>query len=325
MGECTVTENASEANSVRVFAPGTIGNLACGFDVLGLALDSPGDEVVARIAEGSGIVSLHVSGANNRLSSDPARDCAALAGEAVLEHLNSSAGVAMEMHKSLPIAAGMGGSAASAVGGAMAVNALLGGSLSDEELLACAMKGEAKGAGASHSDNAAPCLLGGIVLVPMGEPLRMVSLPVPAGLTAVVVHPHLEIETVAAREILGDTVSLSAASTQWGNTAGLVAGLYEEDWDLIGRCLVDVVAEPARSPLVPGFAQVKDAGLQAGALGISLSGSGPSMFALCRGRAVAEAVGAAMVRAFKAAGGVESDLTVSQVGSGARLMERGTR
>jgi homoserine kinase len=334
VGKCTVVE------SVRVFAPGTIGNLACGFDVMGLALESPGDEVVVRIVEvpggqspdgsistttGKGIVSLEVTGAGNRLGSDPTKDCAALAGTAVLDRLGASVCIAMQVHKGLPLSAGMGGSAASSVGGAVAVNALLGGSLSDDELLACAMKGEAGGSGASHADNAAPCLLGGIVLVPTGEPLRMVGLPVPKDLVAVVVHPHLEVETASARQLLGDTVSLNAATTQWGNTAGLVAGLYEEDWDLIGRCVVDVVAEPLRSRLVPGFSSVRQAGLETGALGISLSGSGPSMFALCRGDKIAAEVGAAMVAAFKDDGGMESDLTISPVASrGARLVEQGS-
>jgi len=152
----------------------------------------------------------------------------------------------------------------------------------------------------------------------------MISLPVPAELTAVVVHPHMEIETAAARLLLGDTVSLSAGTTQWGNTAGLVAGLYEEDWDLIARCLTDVIAEPRRSPLVPGFAEVKEAGLDAGALGISLSGSGPSMFALCRGAKTAAAVGVAMQTAFLDAGDVESDLTVSGIAKeGARVVGPG--
>jgi homoserine kinase len=328
-------DSGSGPGTVRVFAPATIGNVACGFDVMGLALESPGDEVVARIAEGSGIVSLKVTGDDGRLGSDPTRDCAALAGAAVLARLEVTegdgpgyaggrpVGVAMEVHKGLPLSSGMGGSAASAVGGAVAVNALLGGSLSEEELLACAMRGEAEGSGASHSDNVAPCLLGGIVLVPTGDPIRMVRLPVPPGLTAVVVHPHLEVETATARKLLGDTISLQAGTTQWGNTAGLVAGLYEEDWDLIARCLVDVVAEPLRSPLVQGFAEVKRAGVGAGALGVSLSGSGPSMFALCRGHTAGEEVGIAMVQAFHVAGGVAADLTVSAVGGpGARIRER---
>lgn len=316
MGEFVTPQEESERPvSVRVFAPATVGNIACGFDVMGLALESPGDEVVARLAHGSGIVALEITGDRGRLTPDPSQDCAALAGAAVLRRLEVDTGVAMEVHKGLPLAAGMGGSAASAVGGAVAVNELLGGKLSAEDLLACALEGEAHGSGASHTDNAAPCLMGGIVLIPVGDPIHMVSLPVPAGLTAVVVHPHLEIETAAARRLLGDTISLSAGTTQWGNTAGLVAGLYEEDWELISRCLTDVIAEPLRAPLVPGFFEVKGAGLRAGALGISLSGSGPSMFALCRGREIADAVGLAMQSAFEDAGQVDSDVIVSEIAS----------
>jgi len=312
----------STPSIARAYAPGSIGNVACGFDVFGVALEAPGDEVVARRVAGSGIVSVAVTGDDGRIPRDPARNSAAVAGAAVLRRLGSDTGVTLEVRKGLPLSGGMGGSAASAVAGAVAVHALLGGDLTEEDLFACALEGEAGGSGAASPDNAAASLAGGIVLVPPGEPLRIVHLPVPAGLTAVVVHPHLEIRTEDARRLLGDTISIRAGVTQWGNTAGLVAGLYEEDWSLIARSLVDVVAEPPRSTLVPGFAAVKEAGMAAGALGISLSGSGPSMFALTRGRAVAESVGTAMVEAFRTAGGVEADLTVSSVArGGARIVE----
>jgi homoserine kinase len=205
----------------------------------------------------------------------------------------------------------MGGSAASAVAGAVAVDYLLGSRLPQETLLACALAGEAVAAGTGHTDNAAPSLLGGLVLVPCWEPLHMIELEVPRDLVAVHVHPHLEVETEGARRVLGDEVALSDAVAQWGNTAALVAGLFREDWNLISRAVEDRVAEPLRSPAVPGFAEVKEAALAAGALASSLSGSGPSLFALCRGVEQAQGVGEAMVRAFLEAADLPSDLIVS--------------
>jgi homoserine kinase len=225
------------------------------------------------------------------------------------------------VRKGLPLAAGMGGSAASAVAAAVATNALAGSDLPPETLLRCALAGEAVASGDPHTDNAAASLLGGLVLVPVGEPLRIIPLEVPEELFSVHVHPHIEIETAAARKVLGTTVSLSDAVIQWGNTATLVAGLFRADWELIARGAEDRVAEPLRAPAVPGFHDVKEAALEAGALAASLSGSGPSLFALCRGRGRAELVGEAMVQAFQQAGGLEADLLVSPGRApGARLL-----
>jgi homoserine kinase len=215
----------------------------------------------------------------------------------------------------------MGGSAASAVAAAVAVDALLGGGLPQESLLACALEGEAVAAGAGHPDNAAPSLLGGLVLVPSWEPLKTIELHVPEELTVAHVHPHLEVGTEGARRVLGDQVSLPDAVAQWGNTAALVAGLFREDWDLISKAVVDRVAEPLRARFVPGFSEVKTAALETGALAASLSGSGPSIFALCRGRERAQAVGEAMVEAFQRAAALASDLIVSPGRApGARLL-----
>ena len=206
----------------------------------------------------------------------------------------------------------------------MAVDALMDSGLPREVLLKCALAGEAVAAGASHPDNAAPSLLGGLVLVPAWEPLRIIELEVPRELTAVHVHPHLEIETAGAREVLGRTVTLEDAIAQWGNTAALVAGLFRSDWDLISRAVVDHIAEPLRSPAVPGFPEVRRAGLDAGALAVSLSGSGPSLFALCRGQASGRAVGEAMKAAFRSAADLAADVLVSPAQApGARLLEEG--
>ncbi len=304
---------------VRVFAPGTVSNLGCGFDVFGLALEGPGDEVVARRAQGTGIVALSVIG-EERIPRDPARNAAAAAAQAVLDRLAPPAGISLVLHKGLPLASGLGGSAASAVAGAVATNALLGGDLNPTSLLECALVGEERGSGAKHPDNAAPSLAGGFVLVPPGEPLRIVRIPTPADLTVAVVHPHIEVETARARRMLGDTISLEAGIRQWGNTAGLVAGLYREDWELIGRCTSDAVAEPVRAELVPAFRMVRSRALEAGAAGAGLSGSGPSLFALCRGRPAAERVAEAMTAAFREEAELDSDFMVSPVsGTGVRI------
>lgn len=324
---------------VRVFAPATVSNIGCGFDVFGMALEGPGDMVSARVAEGEGVVSVTVSGDGGRVPTDPARNCAAVAAQAVLDRLGGergseptaaprdgppspSVGVALDVRKGLPLASGLGGSAASAAAGAVATDALLGGGLDRTALLECAMAGERQGSGATHADNVAPALAGGFVLVPPGEPLRIVQLPTPADLVAAVVRPHMEVETAKARALLGDAIALSAGIQQWGNAAGLVAGLYAEDWELLGRCIDDAVAEPARAQLVPGFETAKRRALEAGAVGAGLSGSGPSVFAFCRGRSAARNAARAMADAFRDEAGVDADVIVSPPSPvGARVLE----
>jgi len=311
----------SHPDKCRAFAPGSIGNLACGFDVLGLALEGPGDEVVARRASISGLRIAEIHGDGGRLSREVGENTAGAAAQAVLDEVGSVEGIELELLKGLPLAGGMGGSAASAVAAAVAVDGLLGSRLPQESLLQCALVAETEAAGAPSPDNAAPSLLGGLVLVPAWEPLRTIELEVPRDLFAVHVHPHMEIETEGARRILGGQVRLEDAVAQWGNTAALVAGLFREDWGVIARSVEDRVAEPIRSKAVPGFREVKQAALDAGALAASLSGSGPSLFALCRGREQAEVVGERMVGAFRTAAGLQADLIVSRGRApGARIL-----
>ena len=301
----------------RAFAPGSIGNLACGFDVLGLALEGPGDEVIARRVPEPGLRITAIRGDAGRLSRKVSENTAGLAAQAVLDEIGSAEGVEIELRKGLPMAAGMGGSAASAVAAAVAVDGLLGSRLPQESLLYCALAGE------DHPDNAAPSLLGGLVLVPSWRPLRTIGIEVPRDLISVLVHPHMELKTEDARRILGNRVALSDAIAQWGNTAALMAGLFREDWELIARSVEDRVAEPLRAPAVPGFQAVKDAALNAGALAASLSGSGPSVFALCRGRERARAAGERMVMAFRTAAGLDADLIISTGRApGARILSR---
>lgn len=311
--------------SIRVFAPASVSNLACGFDVFGLALDRPGDVVEARAALGQGVVSVSASGGGEgRIPADPKRNAAAIAAQAVLDRAGSRAGVALVVEKGVPLASGLGGSAASAVAGAVAADALVDAGLSREALLECALEGEEGGSGAAHADNVAPALAGGFVLVVPGIQAaapRVVPIPVPPELAVAVARPHVEVETARARALLADAIPLRDGIRQWANTAGVVAGLCSGDLDLVGLCLQDAVAEPARARLVPGFDAVKRGALDAGALGSGLSGSGPAVFALCRGRPSAEEAGRAMVRAFRRSAGVAADLVVSGVAeSGARVL-----
>jgi homoserine kinase len=311
----------NRTDECRAFAPGSIGNVACGFDVLGLALEGPGDEVWARKSADPGLRIESIEGDGGRLPRDVGRNAVGAAAQAVLDELGVEEGVELTLRKGLPLSAGMGGSAASAVAAAVAVDGLLGSRLPEDALLRCALAGEEVATRTAHPDNVAPSLLGGLILVPSWKPLRTIRLKVPRELAAAHVHPHLEVDTAAARQLLGDQVALADAVIQWGNTAAFVAGLYQEDWELIARSVEDRIAEPLRAKAVPGFHEVKKAALGAGALAASLSGSGPSLFALCRGRDRAETVGAAMVEAFASAVGLEADLIISHGHApGARIL-----
>ncbi|HTK29940.1 MAG TPA: homoserine kinase [Vicinamibacterales bacterium] len=289
------------SDAVTAFAPATVSNVACGFDVLGFALERPGDVVTARRIA-SGVEIDEIVGDDGRLPREAGRNTASVAAGALLARLfpRGAPGVALAIRKGLPLASGLGGSAASAAAAVVAVDALVHGGAPRSMLVECALEGERIGAGAGHPDNVAPAICGGFVLIRQAAPLDLVNLPVPDGLTAVVVHPSLEIETSAARRLVGDSVPLAAAIQQWANLGALVDGLHRGDFDLIGRALVDSVAEPRRAALVPGLAAIKRAACDAGALGAGLSGSGPALFALCRGVETAARVAEAMAAAVRA-------------------------
>ncbi len=309
---------------VRAFAPATVANVACGFDILGFALERPGDEVVARRTEQPGVVLTEITGDGGRLPLDASLNTAGRAVQALLDRLEPDCGVALKLHKGLPLASGLGSSAASAVAAVFAVDQLLEAHLPLTDLLLCALEGERLASGSAHADNAAPSLYGGFVLVRSSDPPDVVRLPIPEGLSCAVVRPHIEVETATARALLGEWVRLRDAVTQWGNVAGLMVGLLTEDWDLIRRSLEDVIAEPVRAAQVPGFSAAQRSALESGALGCSLSGSGPSIFALCRDRATAEAVGRQMSTALQREAGLSADRYVSEVSpTGARLLEEG--
>ena len=305
---------------VTAFAPATVSNVACGFDVLGFALDAPGDEVTARLT-GTGVRIDDILGDGGRLPRDAAKNTAGIAALTLLAKLGERRGVALTIRKGLPLSSGLGGSAASAAAAVVAVDAILGSRVPIETLIACALEGERLGAGSAHADNIAPSLCGGLVLVRCPNPPDVVRLPVPAGLSAVVVHPDLEIETAQARALIGDTVRLADAVRQWANLGALVDGLHRGDFALISRSLEDTIAEPRRASLVPGLAVIKRAALDAGALGCSLSGSGPSIFALCASREAATRVAAAMTAAVRAEIGGDVQTYLSPIASqGARVL-----
>lgn len=306
---------------IAVFAPGSVSNVACGFDVLGFALDEPGDVVVAAPHPESGVWIASIHGDGGRLPTDPRRNTASAAVISLLQRLETTRGVALTIHKGIPLASGVGSSGASAVAAVVAANEVLGRPAPMAMLLECAMAGEQVGCGSIHPDNVSPSLFGGFVLARSAQPPDIVRLPVPAGLACAVLHPRIEIETGAARKLLGDQVALRDATRQWANVGGLVAALYSNDLGLLSRSLVDSIAEPKRASLVPGFAAVKAAAADAGALGASLSGSGPSIFALAASMEIAQAAGAAMQHAFNAACNAGSDLWVCPVGrQGARVV-----
>ncbi len=289
------------ARSVRVFAPATVANLGAGFDVLGLALEEPGDTVVARRVPGRGVRIAAVHGDGGRLPADPARNTAGIAAARTLERAGIEGGIELELHKGLPLGSGLGSSGASAVAAAYAVNLLLGSPLAKAELIGPCVDAEAAVAG-RHADNVAPALLGGLVLVRSLDPPDVVRLPVPEGLAIAVVTPVHEVGTRDARAALPADVTLAQMVRGSGNLAAFVSACFTGDLGLLARAMVDEVVTPARARLIPGCREVMDAALAAGALGSSISGSGPSMFALCRSARGAAAAADAMRAAFARAG-----------------------
>jgi homoserine kinase len=307
--------------SVTAFAPATVSNVGCGFDVLGFALEAPGDEVSARLlGPGEPVVIDDIAGDEGRLPREAARNTAGVAARALLDAVGERRGVALTIRKGLPLAGGLGGSAASAAAAAVAVDALLGTNVPPARLVACALEGERLGAGSAHADNIAPAIYGGLVLVRESAPPDVIRLPVPAGLSAVVVHPDLEIETARARALLGDTVPLAAAIRQSANLGAFVDALHRGDLAQLARAIEDAIAEPRRAPLIPGLAAIKRAAVDAGALGAGISGSGPSLFALCASRSIAERVADAMSAAVLREIGSEPQRYVSALSAGARVV-----
>lgn len=296
--------------SIRVFCPGTIANVSCGFDVLGLSLAGVGDYMTVTQTAIKGITISEILGQD--LPMETTQNVAGVAGLALLEALGSDAGFDIKIDKRIKAGSGIGSSAASSAGAVWAINHLLGDPFTTKELIPFAMEGERLASGVAHADNVAPALLGGFTLVRSTDPLDVISLPSPSALYATVIHPQIEIKTADSRRILKSNLSLKDAITQWGNVGGLVAGLYREDYELIGRSLQDVVIEPVRSILIPGFNEIKEVALNAGALGGGISGSGPSVFALSKGKDKALKVADAMRHAYEPFG-ISFDIHISNI------------
>ena len=269
---------------VRAFAPATVANVSCGFDILGFAIDTLGDVVRVKEKKEPGIQVVSITGDQGRLPLDPTKNTCSVAVQALLTELNQTIGLEIYLEKGLPLGSGLGSSAASAVAALVATNRLLDDPFEKKQLLPFAMAAEKIACGVGHADNVAPCLLGGFVLIRDYQPLDIIKLPVPKDLHCIVLHPHFELNTADSRAVIRDRIAVSQATIQSGNVAGLIAGLFQEDFELIGRSLKDVIAEPYRAALIPAFYQVKEAVLAAGALGMGISGSGPTLFVLTKGK-----------------------------------------
>jgi len=311
----------SQLKSVRAFAPATVANVCCGFDILGFAVDFPGDEVILTLRSDSEIKVTAIHGDGGRLPLEANKNTASVAVQSLLKELGSNQGVDIELFKNLPLGSGMGSSAASGAAALVAMNHLLGNPLTREELVHHAMESERVACGSAHADNVAPCILGGFVLVREYEPLDLIKIPVTQNLFCTLVHPHLELKTEDSRRVLKPTLPLKDAITQSGNIAGLMLGLLKPDLDLIGRSLKDVIAEPIRSAFIPGFDQLRKEAIDAGALGFGISGSGPTVFAISVSKEKAQAAGEIIKQQFLKYQ-LESDVFVSQINmQGARIVE----
>jgi homoserine kinase len=297
-------------NEIKIFCPATIANLNCGFDVMGLCLETIGDEMIIRKTTEKGIRITKITGANLPLETE--KNVAGVAALALLSKVNTDFGFEIEIHKKIKAGSGIGSSSASAAGAVFGINELLGKPFTKHELVDFAMKGEVVASGSEHADNVAPCLLGGFTLVRGYNPLEVIRMDSPSELYAVVLHPHIEVKTSDARAVLHPMISLKSAITQWGNLGGLIAGIYTSDYELIGRSLNDVIIEPLRKHLIPNFDEVKTAAMQNGALGAGISGAGPSIFALCKGQEASEKVANAMTKSYENTG-IEFDIHISKI------------
>ena len=310
----------SGRQSATAFAPASVGNVAVGFDVLGLSVQAIGDQVTARRTVESGVRIAAINGVVRDLPLDAARNTAGRAVMSIVEELKLAYGIELTIEKGSPLGSGLGGSAASAVAAVVAVNALLPTPLSKLELLKHAMRGEEVASGSVHVDNIAPSLYGGLVLTVGVDNPNVKQIPMPEGIRCVLVHPHMVLATKDARKILKPDVSLSDVIWQTANLAGFLVGCYTNDLRLIGESLNDVIIEPQRRVLIPGFDAVKQAAMNAGALGCSISGAGPTVFAWLPADK-AEAARDGMVAAFAAAG-LGSDAWISTLEAhGARVID----
>lgn len=303
---------------VRLQVPATVANLVCGFDILGMAIHEPYDEMEIRLLETPEIIIKHID--NFGLPEEPSKNVAGVVLLKIQEHLHLKNGFEVIINKKIKPGSGLGSSAASAAGAAVGANTLLGNLFSKEELIYFAMFGEELASGVKHADNIAPCIFGGITLVKSSNPVDIIPLNSP-DLFVTAVHPQVEVKTSDARQILKKNILLKDAIEQWGNIAGLVAGIQKNDFGLIGRSLNDVIVEPIRSILIPKFNEIKEKSLKIGALGGGISGSGPSIFMLSEKEKISEKI-AEMMKSVYDEIDIESFVYVSKINpSGVKIVE----
>ena len=281
---------------VSVFAPASVANISCGFDVLGVCLDNVGDTIHVQETSKPGIEITKIIGQD--LPLEAAKNVAGVAGLALLEDFGLDKGFQIQIEKGIKPGSGIGSSSASAAGAVVGINHLLGNPYTREQLITFAMEGERVACGTAHADNVSPVLLGGFTLVRSANPLDVVTLNSPLELVVTIIHPEIEVKTADARAVLLDKLHLKQAIAQTANLGALVTGLFKEDYELIRRSLVDHIVEPVRSMLIPGFNELKNRANEAGALGTGISGSGPSVFALSKGMDIAQKVGLAMQKVY---------------------------
>ena len=304
---------------IKVFAPATVANLSCGFDVLGCCLNNVGDEMLIRKNDLNRVRITRITGQD--LPMETEKNVAGVAAMVLLEKLGSSQGFDIEIDKRIKAGSGIGSSAASSAGAVFAINKLLNDPFSLQELLPFAMEGERLASGNAHADNVAPALLGSFSLVKSYTPLEVLRLPTPPELRMVVLHPLIEVKTRDSRSVIKQNVSLQKAIIQWGNLAAFVSALYTEDYGLLGRSLKDEIIEPSRSILIPFFEELRKIASENGALGFGISGSGPSVFAMCRGEETAVSVKSAF-QEFYQEQGIDFDLHLSEINmSGIKILE----
>lgn len=299
-------------DSIKVFAPATVANVTCGFDILGFAVDQPGDEITLKKSNSGRVKILKITGDEGALPLDPDKNTCSVVIKMFLKDLDSDQGIDIYLDKKMPLGSGLGSSAASSVAAIFAINELLGKPKNLEDLLPYAMEGERVACGAAHADNVAPGLYGGFVLIRSYDPLDVIRLKTPDKLYATLVHPHIEVKTKDAREILRKQIYFKDSIKQSGNVAGLITGLLTSDYDLISRSMHDYIVEPIRSILIPGYSEVKDVVMEMGALGAGISGSGPSIFALSKDQEIAEKIGVEMKNLYTGFN-IESETYVSKV------------
>ena len=282
--------NKRSEKKIRVYSPASVANVGCGFDIFAFALAEPGDEICLTLRKQAGVSITKITGITS-LPTDPKKNTAGVSLLAMLDDIKADYGVDMEIHKKMPFKSGLGSSAASAVGSVFALNHLLALNMTNQQLLKYAMAGEKIASfNQVHLDNISACLYGGFILARSQNPVEIIELHVPESLHYVILHPHIDIDTSEARQILPRLIKLSSAVEQWANTAALTTALFKEDYDLLQRAISDNIIEPIRAREIPYFRELKETAIKNGAVGFGVSGSGPSVFALAKSYPAAEKI-----------------------------------